>query len=88
MTDEERRLEKMVNISILERRIRKVQHPLHMIASLMTAGLWVFVWLYDVFKTRRENRVTRERIEAIRYDLQYRPVNGDMGCPDTMTYYV
>lgn len=86
--DKDKRIERLIEITMLARQIRRVPHALHLIATVMTAGLWVFGWVYDVVTTRKDNADIRRRISAIRYDMQRPSPVADNGCPSAMTYYV
>jgi hypothetical protein len=57
------RLESQTNYNAVVLHGNKVNHILHLILSLLTAGLWLFVWLVLVL-TNKQQRVVLSVDEA------------------------
>lgn len=79
------RLQVLIEVFMLEQQIRRVNHPLHMVATIMTAGLWAIVWIVDCINTRNDNERLRARIKGLRFQHDIIVRNGDMGDPDIMS---
>lgn len=45
---------------------KRTMHILHFLISLVTAGLWVFVWIIVALSNHLENKKTDRKIDELR----------------------
>lgn len=50
---------------LLEMRKKKTSHVLHLILSILTAGLWVFIWILCAVSNSIENARLDRKIDKV-----------------------
>jgi len=62
--------DRLVPIPPLEPQIQKMSHLLHLVLTLLTAGLWLLVWIPLAAGINRANEKERQRYARERAEYQ------------------